>query len=38
MKCMQVNILKNVARMTKRLYALIMSHMRFIVNLNLVVA
>ena len=34
MKCMQVNILKNIATMTRRLYALIMPHTRFRLNLH----
>ena len=38
MKCMQVNVLKNIARMTRRLYALIMSHTCFRVSLHSVVA
>ena len=37
MKCIQVNALKNIARMTGRLYV-IMSHKRFRVNLHSVVA
>ena len=32
MKCIQVNLLKNVSRMTRRLYVLIMLHTRFRVN------
>ena len=38
MKCIQVNALKNIARMTRRLYVHIMSHKRFRVNLHSVVA
>ena len=38
MKCIQVNVLKNVARMTRRLYVVIMSHTRFRMNLHSVVA
>ena len=38
MKCMQVNVLKNIARMTRRLYVLIMPHTRFRLNLHSVVA
>ena len=38
MKWIQVNVLKNIARMTRRLYVLIMSHMRFSVNLHSAVA
>ena len=38
MKCIQVNVLKNIARMTRRLYVHIMSHKRFRVNLHSVVA
>ena len=34
MKFMQVNVLKDIARMTRRLYVLIMSHTRFRVNLH----
>ena len=34
----QVNVLKNIARMTRKLYVLAMSHMRFRVNLHSVVA
>ena len=37
-KCMQVNVLKNIARMTRRLYVLIMPHTRFKLNLHSVVA
>ena len=39
MKCIQVNVLKNIVRMTSmRLYVLIMSHTCFRVNLHSVVA
>ena len=38
LKFMQVNVLKNIARMTRRLYVLVMSHTRFRVNLHSVVA
>ena len=38
MKCIQVNVLKNKARMTRRLYVLIISHARFRVNLHSAVA
>ena len=39
MKCIQVNVLKNIVRMTNmRLYVLIMSHTCFRVNLHSVVA
>ena len=38
MKCIQVNVFKNIARMTRRLYVHIMSHKRFRVNLHSVVA
>ena len=38
LKFIQVNILKNRARMTRRLYVLVMSHMRLRVNLHSVVA
>ena len=38
MKCMQVNLLNNIARMTTRLYVLIMPHTRFTLNLHFVVA
>ena len=38
MKCMQVNLLNNISRMTTRLYVLIMPHTRFILNLHFVVA
>ena len=38
MEFMQVNVLKNVARMTRRLYVLIMPHTRFRLNLHSVVA
>ena len=37
MKCIQLNTLKNITRMTRRLCVLIMSHMHFKVNLNFVV-
>ena len=37
-KSVQVNVLKNIARMTRRLYVLVMSHTRFRVNLHSVVA
>ena len=36
MKCMQLNVLKNVARMTRTLCFLIMSHTHFKVNLHFV--
>ena len=38
MKRMQVNVLKNIATMTRRLCVLIMSHTHFRVNLHSVVA
>ena len=38
MKCMQVNKLKNIVTMTRRLCVLIMSHTHFRVNLHSVVA
>ena len=38
MKCMQVNVLKNMAATTRRLWVLIMSHMDSRVNLHYVVA
>ena len=38
LKFIHVTLLKNIARMTKTLYVLIMSHMRFRVNLHSVVA
>ena len=38
MKCIQVNVLKNIARMTGGLYVIIMSHKQFRVNLHSVVA
>ena len=38
MKYIQVNALKNIAKMTRRLYVHIMSHKRFRVNLHSVVA
>ena len=34
MKCMQVNVLKNKVRTTRRLCVLIMSHTKFGVNLE----
>ena len=37
-KFIQVNVLKNIARMTRRLYVLVVSHTRFKVNLHAVVA
>ena len=37
LKFIQVSVLKNIARMTRRLYVLVMSHMRFRVNLHSVV-
>ena len=37
LKCMELNALKNIARMTRRLCALIMSHTHFKVNLRFVV-
>ena len=36
--CMQVNVLKNIARMARRLCVLIMSYTHFRVNLHSVVA
>ena len=38
MKCMQVNVLKSIARITRRLCVLIMSHTHFRVNLHSAVA
>ena len=38
MKCMQLNAIKNTARVTRRLCVFIMSHTRFRVNLHSVVA
>ena len=38
MKCIQVNVLKNKARMARRLYIHIMSHKRFTFNLHSVIA
>ena len=38
MKCMQVNKIKNIVTMTRRLCVLIMSHTHFRVNLHYVVA
>ena len=38
LKFIQVTLLKNVARMTRRLYVLVMSHTCFRVNLHSVVA
>ena len=38
MKCIQVNVLKNIARMARRLNVHIMSHKRFRVNLHSAVA
>ena len=38
MKCMWVNVLKNIARVTRRLCVFIMSHTHFRVNLHSVVA
>ena len=38
LKCIRINVLKNIATMTKRLYVLVMSHRRFRVNLHSVVA
>ena len=37
MKSIQVSVLKNIERLTRRLYVLIMSHTRFRVNLHSVV-
>ena len=37
MKCMQVNVLKNIAMVTRRLCVFIMSHTHFWVNLHSVV-
>ena len=37
LKCMELNALKNIARMTRRLCVLIMSHTHFKVNLRFVV-
>ena len=34
----RVNVLENIARMTRTLYVLVMSHTRFRVNLHSVVA
>ena len=38
MKCIKVNVLINITRMTRRLYVLIMSHTRFRVTLHSAVA
>ena len=38
MKHMQVKVFKNIARMTRRLYVLIMPHTRFRLNLHSVIA
>ena len=38
MKCMRVNVLKNIARVTRRLCVFIMSHTHFRLNLHSVVA
>ena len=38
MKCIQVNVLKNIAKMKRRLYVHIMSHKPFRVNVHSVVA
>ena len=38
LKFIQVTLLKNIARMTRRFYVLVMSHARFRVNLHSVVA
>ena len=38
LKFIQVTSLKNIARMTRRLYVLVMSHTRFRVNLHSVIA
>ena len=38
MKCMRVNVLKSMARVTRRLCVFIMLHMHFRVNLLSVVA
>ena len=38
MKCVKVNVLINITRMTRRLYVLIMSHTRFRVTLHSAVA
>ena len=38
MKCIQVNVLKNIAKVTRRLCVFIMSHMHFRGNLHSVVA
>ena len=38
MKCMELNALKNIARMTRRLCAFILSHTHFRVNLHSVVS
>ena len=37
MKCIQVNVLKIIARMTRRLYALLMPHSGFKLNTHSVV-
>ena len=37
LKFIQANVLKNIARMTRRLYVLVMSHTRFTVNLYSVI-
>ena len=37
MKCIQVNVLKIIARMTRRLYILVMPHSRFRLNIHSVV-
>ena len=34
LKFFQVNVLENIARMTRRLYVLVVSHTRFRVNLH----
>ena len=38
LKLIQVTLLKNIARMARRLYVLVMSHTRFRVNLHSVLA
>ena len=38
LKFIKVNVLKNIVRMTRRLYVFVMSHTRFRVNLHSVVA
>ena len=38
MKCMRVNVLKNIARVTRRLCVFIMLHMQFRMNLQSVAA